>query len=254
MKIQYCIWPLISFVLMCIFPTGVGFSQYYYDPGIPDTVRLGDLITDVEGPPYEGSAVLPVIVFNDEYLAAMIIPLGWTAPLELDSGIFAGDREPYINDFGGFLFAPGTGLVIFGFGIPVGYPYCPPASDTLAYLYFSVQDTGFAFFDTCFPPGPAEYYLHFVDTLGNAINPYFEGPREYRILPYLPGDVNQDGQVNAGDAVFLINYLFRQGIPPDYPELGDVNGDCLINGSDVVYLINYLFRNGPAPEGGCVLL
>ncbi len=247
MRTGYLSWA-VFFFLLCMFPASEGFAE---DPGIPDTVRLGDLIAEVEGPPYQGTAVLPVIVFNDEFLHTMVMPLGWAGPLELDSGSFAGEREPYIDDFGGFGFAPGNRLVIFGFVIPAGYPYCPPADDTLAYLYFSVQDTGFAFFDTCFPPGPAEYYLHFVDSVHNTVNPYFEGPREYRILPFSPGDANSDGTVDGGDVVFLINYLFRQGPAPDFPEQGDINGDCIIEAGDIVYLLNYLYRNGPPPPGGC---
>ncbi len=68
---------------------------------------------------------------------------------------------------------------------------------------------------------------------------------------YVPGDASGDGQVEAGDLVYLINYLFRNGPPPDPLAAGDPNADCVVEGSDVVYLVNYLFRNGPAPEYGC---
>ncbi len=61
------------------------------------------------------------------------------------------------------------------------------------------------------------------------------------------GDVTGDGLVNASDVIFLINYLFRSGSPPDPLEIGDVNCDGEVNGSDVVYLINYLYQGGPPP-------
>lgn len=67
----------------------------------------------------------------------------------------------------------------------------------------------------------------------------------------LPGDVNGDSIVNAGDVVFLVSYLFRNGKAPCVPEPGDVTGDCIINAGDVVYLVAYLFRGGPAPKLGC---
>jgi hypothetical protein len=67
----------------------------------------------------------------------------------------------------------------------------------------------------------------------------------------IPGDANGDGQVNAGDVVFIINYLYRQGTPPETSETADVNGDCVVNASDVIYLLNYLFRGGPPPQNGC---
>jgi hypothetical protein len=67
-----------------------------------------------------------------------------------------------------------------------------------------------------------------------------------------PGDANADGAVNVGDAVFVINYVFRGGQPPPYPNWADVNADCSINVADAVYLINFIFREGPEPLPGCV--
>ncbi len=67
----------------------------------------------------------------------------------------------------------------------------------------------------------------------------------------IPGDANGDGQVDGADVVFVINYLYRQGTPPEPMEAADVNGDCVVNASDVVYLLKYLFRNGPPPQSGC---
>lgn len=63
------------------------------------------------------------------------------------------------------------------------------------------------------------------------------------------GDANGDGVINSADVVYLINYLFKDGPPPDPLEAGDVNCDEIINSADVVYLINYLFKGGPPP--GC---
>ncbi len=61
------------------------------------------------------------------------------------------------------------------------------------------------------------------------------------------GDVTGDGQINLGDVVFLLNYLYRDGPAPDPLEMGDVNCDGEIELGDVVYLIDYLFRGGPPP-------
>jgi hypothetical protein len=65
--------------------------------------------------------------------------------------------------------------------------------------------------------------------------------------PYVPGDANGDGELGPGDVVYLINYLFRDGFPPDPMEAGDCNGDGSVEPGDVVYMINYLFRDGPPP-------
>ncbi len=65
------------------------------------------------------------------------------------------------------------------------------------------------------------------------------------------GDVNDDGNVDLGDAVFLLNYLFRNGTPPQPLSVGDVNGDCSVEIGDAIHLLNYLFRDGPSPVAGC---
>lgn len=61
------------------------------------------------------------------------------------------------------------------------------------------------------------------------------------------GDADGDGQINASDVVYLINYLFAQGPAPVTFEAGDADSDGVINASDVVYLIDYLFIGGPPP-------
>jgi len=65
----------------------------------------------------------------------------------------------------------------------------------------------------------------------------------------LPGDANNDAQQNVGDAVYLINFVFKQGPAPVPYEIcsGDANGDCQANVGDAVYLINYVFKQGPPP-------
>jgi hypothetical protein len=65
------------------------------------------------------------------------------------------------------------------------------------------------------------------------------------------GDANNDNEVDVGDAVFLINYIFRGGPPPANPSCADVNNhDGSINVGDVVYLISYIFKGGAPPACG----
>lgn len=66
------------------------------------------------------------------------------------------------------------------------------------------------------------------------------------------GDMNNDGTLNLGDVVYLINYLFRSGPEPvPLSCVGDCNHDGEVTLGDVVYLINYLFRGGPPPVEDC---
>jgi hypothetical protein len=66
----------------------------------------------------------------------------------------------------------------------------------------------------------------------------------------LCGDANNDEVLNVGDAVYLINYIFKGGPGPLFPECSDVNNDTNLNIGDPVYLINYIFKGGPAPNCG----
>lgn len=68
------------------------------------------------------------------------------------------------------------------------------------------------------------------------------------IVPYIIGDADNSGEINIIDAVYLVNYLFRNGPEPQpIVASGDANCDGDVNIADVVYIINYIFNDGPAP-------
>jgi len=58
------------------------------------------------------------------------------------------------------------------------------------------------------------------------------------------GDICFDNRVTIGDAVYLINYLYRDGPAP--PEMHDADVDCsgAVDLGDVLALVNLLFRGG----------
>ena len=70
-------------------------------------------------------------------------------------------------------------------------------------------------------------------------------------VTFLCGDANGDEEVNIGDAVFIINYVFRSGAAPDPLEAGDANCDGQTNIGDAVYIISYIFRDGSEPCANC---
>ncbi|MEE9444013.1 MAG: C1 family peptidase [candidate division Zixibacteria bacterium] len=68
---------------------------------------------------------------------------------------------------------------------------------------------------------------------------------------YVCGDANGDRDTNVGDAVYIINHVFKGGPPPEPLIAGDANcdGDC--NVGDAVYLISHVFKGGPIPCFDC---
>jgi hypothetical protein len=70
-------------------------------------------------------------------------------------------------------------------------------------------------------------------------------------VSYICGDANGDSNPNVGDAVHIINYVFKGGEAPVPIEAGDANCDGNCNVGDAVYLINYVFKGGDAPCASC---
>jgi hypothetical protein len=74
---------------------------------------------------------------------------------------------------------------------------------------------------------------------------------------YIPGDINNNADVNGVDVSYGVNYFkgFGEAPPvncPDCPSsgeqlygAGDVNGNCLFNGVDISYFVNFLKGVGP---------
>ncbi|MEZ5357592.1 MAG: hypothetical protein R3F48_02095 [Candidatus Zixiibacteriota bacterium] len=69
---------------------------------------------------------------------------------------------------------------------------------------------------------------------------------------FMWGNVDCNDGVNIGDAVSLINFIFKGRACPPIMNWADVNADCTVNVGDAVYLIYYIFTGGPAPQPGCV--
>ncbi len=69
------------------------------------------------------------------------------------------------------------------------------------------------------------------------------------IITVFRGDANSDGNINIGDAVYVINLVFKDGPPPQTLTHGDANCDGNVNIGDAVYVINFVFKDGPGP--GC---
>ncbi len=65
------------------------------------------------------------------------------------------------------------------------------------------------------------------------------------------GDADGSGEVDVGDALAVIAYIFKGAGGPVNMNWADVNADCEVDIADAVYLISYIFKQGPAPQVGC---
>jgi hypothetical protein len=92
------------------------------------------------------------------------------------------------------------------------------------------------------------YYWHVRAGDGFEYSPW--SPPASFLMPYdyVCGDASGDGQVDVGDAVWLINHIFKYGPAPEPADAGDANADGEVNIGDAVYMIVYIFRDGPPPQ------
>ena len=67
-------------------------------------------------------------------------------------------------------------------------------------------------------------------------------------IPYERGDVNSDSSLTSADIIYMVNFVFKGGPPPQpVLEWGDVNCDDVNTSADIIYLVNHIFKGGPAP-------
>ena len=69
----------------------------------------------------------------------------------------------------------------------------------------------------------------------------------------LPGDADNDGDIDIDDIVYLTTFIHGGGPAPNPLANGDPNGDCKINNGDILYLTLFLNSGGSPPvECTCV--
>ncbi len=118
-----------------------------------------------------------------------------------------------------------------------------------------------AFVDTCGTPPVQNVVLVGGEEL--AVRDVSENSLELLVdpnvrNPFIRGDANADGRTDVGDAVWMIQELFLDGVTGTCTFSKDANADRRFDLSDVVYLIGYLFQHRfsppspPFPECGVV--
>jgi hypothetical protein len=191
--------------------------------------------------------------------------------------VYCNDTD-HSNDLGQQNFDPHQSVFMIEAGTP--YP-APQDMDVVIDAYQLPTDSGWSatvssedyLFDSLLIDNPGEYTIHVhidEDRCPVMIRVELYRPHDCTV----PGDANNDGDVNIGDAVHLINYVFKGGPAPvcegEFGSLtldgeidtvliarqtvlsyecasGDANADGTVNVADAVYLINYVFKGGPEP-------
>jgi len=67
------------------------------------------------------------------------------------------------------------------------------------------------------------------------------------ICDYVCGDFDGNSNVSILDVIYLINYIYKDGIAPAPPDRMDADYNGVLSILDVVYIINFVYKNGPDP-------
>jgi hypothetical protein len=67
------------------------------------------------------------------------------------------------------------------------------------------------------------------------------------LAPFVRGEVNGDADLNIGDPVTILLFLFSDTTTVDCMDAADTDDSGVVDITDAVYLLGYLFIGGPAP-------
>ena len=93
------------------------------------------------------------------------------------------------------------------------------------------------------------------DGLGNVCDPcLFDSTNSFCCV--IPGYADGGGEVNIGDGVYIVKYIFKNVEAPICCDEGDADGGGEFNIGDAVFIVKFIFQNGAAPsctnQGGLV--
>jgi hypothetical protein len=183
------------------------------------------------------------VEFQIEHAIYSLMPIGDT--VETDPTLWEHTEEEIsiacgADDFRYELHGTGDGILFFSVKKDM------PGGSYIRLFYDSLTVTATSIGKLYIDAGSLDYSIY-MDDDGDGIIDREIQPDIVNVM--LRGDANGDGQVNLADAVYIVNYLFIGGPPPDPLEAGDANCDGEVNLADAVYIINWLFIGGPPP--GC---
>ncbi|MCK5124938.1 MAG: T9SS type A sorting domain-containing protein [candidate division Zixibacteria bacterium] len=204
----------------------------------------------------DGTVRIPVYAKLTNNVCGLQIPLTWDADVDLADVDFTGsaiDEWEYPatsidNENNTVVFGGASGLsdpITSGENVLIAtlvFDYagmCSSGEEVITIETTTVSSTSLLFVG-CEEPTAIEF-----------VPPVSMSP--VTIETYMAGDANGNCSVNIGDAVYIINYVFKGGVAPSPLDAGDANGDGEINVGDVVFIINYIFRGGDAPQCGCLV-
>lgn len=211
-----------------------------------DTVEMAHVLA-----PSGSQAVMPVYLHNTVQIKDIQFSFYMenTLGITFDSFSVAGLRTEYFDfvEFNAYVPNRKYGISMKPDPAGAGTNYLVPDTGAILNLYFYVPDTasggGILVVDSITASGKRPRY----EALWGELVPVFiAGAIE--IQSCIRGDVDcSGGDINIADLVYLVDFMFNDGPPPDPYYVGNIDGIGPIDISDLVYLVDFMFNEGPPP-------
>ncbi len=229
-------------------------ESYIY--ALADSLRIADVV---------GTAgeTIEVAIFarNDAPLGQITLPVqyGGTLSLTLDSLSMAGCRTENFDAVYQSHYDPVNKratyiMKAYNGGYYNPQPWLMPGSGEIARLYFTISPLGTATQEATITVGDyMTYALTFHGDIYGFKHPYQPVVEAGTVIIDLTcGDPNDDNAINLLDILYLIDFIYGEGDPPQPATSGDVNADGATNLLDLLYLIDFLYGTPPGPEPNCL--
>ncbi len=95
--------------------------------------------------------------------------------------------------------------------------------------------------------GYSGIYVRVDSIVGDRMYLYVNTDMEWLECCELRGDADHNGQFDVLDLDFMVDYLYRGGLPPECEDEADADDNDQVDILDVDYLIDYLYRGGVPP-------
>lgn len=188
---------------------------------------------------------------------------GATVPLKIPEGIdiVAITRDSLLTETWDYFYPfikPDSGFIFVSLSNSFD-AYIPPGETSLFNIIFRganerCYDSTLSWWDTALM-GDVSRQLTFASRDNYPIYPEFNSHNNYIVIPpYGLGDVDNSGQVDISDLLYLVDFMYFAGPSPYVVNVNDVNGDCVgPDIADMTYLSHFMFNYGPYPQCGCLV-
>ncbi len=217
----------------------ISVTEPYYIIAQADTMTY---VSDSTYPAHQ--AIVEVELTNSQTLTSLLVPIDFSngETLTLDSFSVAETRT---SDYTAEQAAAGGGNDKYVISLTGGTPL-PPGTGTVLKFYLTADAGAIGGMTTAIDSVTIDEMGLNLATGQYEYVPYVNSG-EVVIYATIRGDANTDGNINVGDIVYLVNFVFNDGPAPITERAGDANADGNVNIGDAVYICQYIFHDGPAP-------